>query len=199
MNKVKVKLIKLHTKIIYNKSNLEINKALKTFAGERRLNQSLHDWNTVGQSPGWRGGCGMEAIESNFLWVWKYLKLWANTRTEHMIWWFHNSKAMTNNWKTDSLKWSIRVQFVSITHLGRQSDKMWLSYIYNYMIELFHHWEKVSKKTPNARMFISWTKFVFYFLFDAQYLRILSYVIQSQLLTAFQHLVAKIGVSGCLL
>ena len=43
MNKVKVKLIKLHTKIIYNKSNLEINKALKTFAGERRLNQSLHD------------------------------------------------------------------------------------------------------------------------------------------------------------
>ena len=127
MNKVKVKLIKLHTKIIYNKSNLEINKALKTFAGERRLNQSLHDWNTVGQSPGWRGGCGMEAIESNFLWIWKYLKLWANTRTEHMIWWFHNSKAMTNNWKTDSLKWSIRVQFV--TWAGRVIKWDYLTYI----------------------------------------------------------------------
>ena len=68
MNKVKVKLIKLHTKIIYNKSNLEINKALKTFAGERRLNQSLHDWNTVGQSPGWRGGCGMEPIPALNIW-----------------------------------------------------------------------------------------------------------------------------------
>ena len=48
MNKVKVKLIKLHTKIIYNKSNLEINKARFMWVGMRHDIQKCFPFFSIG-------------------------------------------------------------------------------------------------------------------------------------------------------